>query len=301
MKTFVLATANPDKAREIEEILRPIGITLLPRPVDVPDVTEDGETLEDNALLKARALVEATGRAAIADDTGLFVDALSGAPGVYSARYAGERATYSDNCRKLLRELEGVALPQRSARFRTVAAVAYPDGSWFVVDGEVEGLIAESELGRGSRLTVRLPRAQLAHVGSPPGVSPESGAQNAAKVLYIEDNPVNAILVQQLLAGWPDVEVVVATTGADGIVQARQLRPDLVLLDMNLPDMGGADVLRRLRSEDATRGLRVIALSAATLQEDVDAAKAAGADAYWTKPIDFVQVLQGVEAALSGR
>ncbi len=149
MKTFVLATANPDKAREIEEILRPIGITLLPRPGDVPDVTENGETLEDNALLKARALVEATGRAAIADDTGLFVDALSGAPGVYSARYAGERATYSDNCRKLLRELEGVALPQRTARFRTVAAVAYPDGSWFVVDGEVEGLIAESELGDG--------------------------------------------------------------------------------------------------------------------------------------------------------
>ncbi|MCH8179263.1 MAG: response regulator [Proteobacteria bacterium] len=120
-------------------------------------------------------------------------------------------------------------------------------------------------------------------------------------LLYIEDNPVNAILVQQLLAGWPDVEVVVAPTGGEGLVQARQLRPDLVLLDMNLPDMGGVDVLRKLRSEDATRGLRVIALSAATLQDDIDAAKAAGADAYWTKPIDFVQVLQGVEAALSGR
>ena len=122
-------------------------MTLLPRPADVPEVIEDGETLEDNALLKARALVTATGRAAIADDTGLFVDALDGAPGVWSARYAGEQATYADNCDKLLRELHDVAAPERTARFRTVAAVAYPDGSWFVVDGEVEGTIATSPVG----------------------------------------------------------------------------------------------------------------------------------------------------------
>lgn len=147
MTTFVLATANPDKAREIEEILGPVGVTLLPRPADVPEVIEDGETLEDNALLKARALVAATGRSAIADDTGLFVDALDGAPGVWSARYAGEHATYSDNCEKLLRELDGVPPENRTARFRTVAAVAYPDGSWFVVDGEVEGTIALSPIG----------------------------------------------------------------------------------------------------------------------------------------------------------
>lgn len=147
MRTFVLATANPDKAREIEEILGPVGVTLLPRPNEVPDVVEDGETLEDNALLKARALVTATGRAAIADDTGLFVDALGGAPGVYSARYAGENATYADNCAKMLRELEGVAESDRTARFRTVAAVAYPDGSWFVIDGEVEGTIALAPSG----------------------------------------------------------------------------------------------------------------------------------------------------------
>ena len=147
MKTFVLATANPDKAREIEEILRPIGITLLARPPEVPEVIEDGETLEDNALLKARALVDATGRAAIADDTGLFVDALGGAPGVFSARYAGENATYADNCRKLLSEMNGIVDSDRTARFRTVAAVAYPDGSWFVVDGEVEGRIAEAASG----------------------------------------------------------------------------------------------------------------------------------------------------------
>lgn len=147
MTTFVLATANPDKAREIEEILSPVGVTLLPRPSDVPEVIEDGETLEENALLKARALVAATGRAAIADDTGLFVDALDGAPGVWSARYAGEQATYSDNCEKLLRELRNVVNEKRTARFRTVAAVAYPDGSWFVVDGEVEGTIAQEPVG----------------------------------------------------------------------------------------------------------------------------------------------------------
>jgi XTP/dITP diphosphohydrolase len=147
MKTYVLATANPDKAQEIRAILDGLEITLVPRPDDVPDVIEDGETLEDNALLKARALCDATGMAAIADDTGLFVDALNGAPGVYSARYAGEDATYADNCAKMLRELEGVSSEQRTARFRTVAAVAYPDGSWFVVDGEVEGRIAESPRG----------------------------------------------------------------------------------------------------------------------------------------------------------
>ena len=147
MKTYVLATANPDKAREIEAILAGLDIALVPRPPEVPEVIEDGETLEDNALLKARALCEATGMAAIADDTGLFVDALDGSPGVYSARYAGEEATYADNCAKMLRELTGVALESRTARFRTVAAVAYPDGSWFVVDGEVEGAIAESARG----------------------------------------------------------------------------------------------------------------------------------------------------------
>lgn len=147
MRTYVLATANPDKAQEIRAILDGLDVTLIPRPDDVPEVIEDGETLEDNALLKARALCEATGMAAIADDTGLFVDALNGAPGVYSARYAGEVATYADNCAKMLRELTGVDAAKRTARFRTVAAVAYPDGSWFVVDGEVEGHIAETPRG----------------------------------------------------------------------------------------------------------------------------------------------------------
>jgi XTP/dITP diphosphohydrolase len=144
--TFVLATANPHKTEEMRAVLAPFGVELLDRPLEVPDVEETGDTLEENALLKARALVEATGRAAIADDTGLFVDALDGRPGVRSARYAGETASYDDNVTKLLEELGDVAAPRR-ARFVTVICVAYSDGSAFCVVGELLGVIAQARLG----------------------------------------------------------------------------------------------------------------------------------------------------------
>jgi XTP/dITP diphosphohydrolase len=144
--TFVLATANPHKADEIRAVLLPLGVDLLERPADVAEVDETGDTLEENALLKARALVEATGRAAIADDTGLFVDALNGRPGVRSARYAGEDASYEDNVSKLLQELAGVDGP-RTARFLTVIAVAYPDGTAFCVQGELDGVITLARAG----------------------------------------------------------------------------------------------------------------------------------------------------------
>jgi XTP/dITP diphosphohydrolase len=143
--TFVLATANPHKADEMRAVLTPLGVELLERPHGVEDVEETGETLEENALLKARALVEATGRAAIADDTGLFVDALHGRPGVRSARYAGEAATYDDNVTKLLEELDGVEA--RTARFVTVIAVAFPDGTSFCVAGQLDGVITRARLG----------------------------------------------------------------------------------------------------------------------------------------------------------
>jgi XTP/dITP diphosphohydrolase len=141
---LVLASANPDKVAEIAEVLSAaLDVELVPRPASVPDVEEDGETLLDNARLKARALVAATGTAAVADDTGLEVDALGGAPGVISARYAGADVTYADNVAKLLRELE--ALPdrggERRARFRTVALAAFPDGTEVWTEGAVEGLI----------------------------------------------------------------------------------------------------------------------------------------------------------------
>ncbi len=146
---LVLASANPDKVREIQSVLSiALDVTLLPRPASVPDVVEDGETLLDNARLKAATLVAATGEAAVADDTGLEVEALGGAPGVYSARYAGENATYADNVDKLLLELEGVTGTKgRAARFRTVALAVFPDGSELWAEGTVEGSIATSACG----------------------------------------------------------------------------------------------------------------------------------------------------------
>jgi XTP/dITP diphosphohydrolase len=144
---LVLASANPDKAAEIRAILAPAGVELLPRPDGVPEVMETGETLEQNARLKAAALATATGLAAVADDTGLLVDALDGAPGVLSARYAGEGATYADNVAKLLAELDGVALEARTARFQTVALACWPDGREVLALGAVEGLIATEARG----------------------------------------------------------------------------------------------------------------------------------------------------------
>jgi XTP/dITP diphosphohydrolase len=137
---FVLATANAHKAEEMRAILRPLALELLARPRDVPEVNETEDTLEGNALLKARALVVATGLPAIADDTGLFVDALDGRPGVYSARYAGEDASYQENVTKLLAELKDVSAPRRAV-FRSVIAVAYPQNEWFSVEGLLEGRI----------------------------------------------------------------------------------------------------------------------------------------------------------------
>ena len=122
-------------------------IELLARPNDVAVVEETGETLEDNARLKATALVAATGEAAIADDTGLEVVALGGAPGVLSARFAGESALYADNVAKLLACLEGET--DRRARFRTVVICRLPDGTEIGGEGAIEGAIALSPRGVG--------------------------------------------------------------------------------------------------------------------------------------------------------
>jgi XTP/dITP diphosphohydrolase len=146
----VLASANPDKVKEIVAVLSAaLPVELLPRPDDVPEVVEDADSLVGNARLKAGALTAATQAAAVADDTGLEVDALGGAPGVYSARYAGESATYADNVAKLLRELEaredgGGA---RRASFKTVALVAFPDGSEVWAEGVLPGTISAEPRG----------------------------------------------------------------------------------------------------------------------------------------------------------
>jgi XTP/dITP diphosphohydrolase len=124
-------------------------LDLAPRPAEVPDVDEIGTTLVENARLKAAAIAAATGEPAVADDTGLLVDALDGAPGVYSARFAGEGATYADNVAKLLRELDGVDPERRTARFETVALVRWPDGREIAVTGAVDGVIASAARGDG--------------------------------------------------------------------------------------------------------------------------------------------------------
>lgn len=146
---LVIATKNTGKARELGELLKGLAIEVLSL-ADFPAVTlppEDGKSFRENALKKARTVFEATGLPTIADDSGLEVDALDNAPGVYSARYAGESATDEDNCRKLLKELEGVAPEERTARF--VCALAYKDGRGEeVFDGELRGRIAARPRGR---------------------------------------------------------------------------------------------------------------------------------------------------------
>ena len=144
---LVLATANPDKAAEIEVIVAPLGFDVSPRPADLPDVEETGSTLEDNARLKAAAIAAATGDAALADDTGLEVEALGGGPGVWSARYAGENATYAENVAKLLGALDGVPVERRRAWFRTVVMVCWPDGREVKAEGVTAGTIAGAPRG----------------------------------------------------------------------------------------------------------------------------------------------------------
>ena len=144
MLQLVCASANPDKVAEIQQLLAGV-VDLLPRPGDVPDVVEDADSLLGNARLKAAALSAATGKPAVADDTGLEVAALDGAPGVDAAHYAGEGCSYADNRRKLLAELDGVA--DRRAAFKTVAIVMWPDGRELAVEGVCPGVITTEERG----------------------------------------------------------------------------------------------------------------------------------------------------------
>lgn len=149
LKELVLATRNRHKGEELAALLADLGIrirTLADFP-DAHEVEETGATCEDNARKKAMEMARVTGLPTVADDTGLEVDALGGRPGVYAARYAGEHATYEDNCRKLLKELQGVPVGKRSARFLTVAAVALPSGAVQVAQGILEGAIAEAPVG----------------------------------------------------------------------------------------------------------------------------------------------------------
>jgi XTP/dITP diphosphohydrolase len=150
MIDLVIASKNEGKIREIVDILRPSGIKTLTYKdfPEWPDVEETGDTFFDNAMLKAKALVDLLGVAAVSDDSGLEVDALGGAPGVYSARYAGEDGNAAKNNERLLRELDGISEEKRTARFHCVAVLLFHDGRVVRADGTLEGRIGFEKKGR---------------------------------------------------------------------------------------------------------------------------------------------------------
>lgn len=151
MRRLVIATGNVGKLKEIEKLLDDRAFELLtPRDFpDFPDVIEDGTTFEENAIKKAVNASRSSGLPALADDSGLVVDALHGKPGVFSARFAGEGANDSDNNAKLLQALEGVPLEKRTAHFRCVVAFCNPDGGCYTFKGKLDGFILESPSGNG--------------------------------------------------------------------------------------------------------------------------------------------------------
>jgi len=145
--TIVIATRNPGKTKEIRDLLQgfPIIIKNLDDFGPIPEVTEDGDTFDDNAYKKSSFTSRILGLPALSDDSGLCVDALDGAPGVYSARYAGDDATDADNCAKVLKELAGQQ--NRKASFQCVISIAVPTGAALTYEGSCDGVILESPRG----------------------------------------------------------------------------------------------------------------------------------------------------------
>ena len=149
MKIFI-ATKNQKKLVELSRILEPMGFDVVcEKDLDKPleDIEETGTTFEENAILKAKAGLEATGYISVADDSGICVDYLNGAPGIYSARYSGGHGNDDDNNKKILKELEGVPMEKRTAYYVAAIACVFPDGSEFTVRGECHGHIAFEESG----------------------------------------------------------------------------------------------------------------------------------------------------------
>ncbi|MDW7681703.1 MAG: XTP/dITP diphosphatase [bacterium] len=145
---IVLATKNQDKVKEIKQLLKDIAVEVftLDHFPEIDEIIEDGVTLEQNAIKKAKTVFHRTGLIAVADDTGLEVDALAGKPGVFSSRFAGEDATYEDNVRKLLQQMEGISQSKRGARFRCVISIVGP-GIAQSVDGVCSGMITRQKRG----------------------------------------------------------------------------------------------------------------------------------------------------------
>lgn len=145
---LVLATKNRHKAEEIQNFLRDLPLEIVSLDVFSNIILrEEGSSLRENAMHKARTVAAATKEWALADDTGLFVDALGGRPGIFSARFSGEAATFQENVEQLLKEMEGVANKDRTAYFSSVLALAQADGREVVVEGRLEGLITHTPAG----------------------------------------------------------------------------------------------------------------------------------------------------------
>jgi signal transduction histidine kinase/ActR/RegA family two-component response regulator len=164
-------------------------------------------------------------------------------------------------------------------------------------------LRVRSETGKGSTFTLLLP-AGAAPAAEPSGDASDGSAKTQTpaarrQVLYIEDEPLNVLLMQEVFRARPQWELQIATDGSSGLAAARAQRHDLLLIDMNLPDMNGLELIRALRSDAHGAGLQCIALSADAMQTQIDAALAAGFDGYWTKPINVVHILEGLGQALS--
>ena len=150
VKEIVIATHNPDKKKEIMIALRELGVNILSLDSfpEIGEIEETGSTLLENSLIKARTVSAVTGKPAIADDTGLEVDALNGAPGIYSARYAGINVSYEDNIRKLLSEMSSFDIGSRTARFRTVVSF-HSSNEELWTEGVIEGSITMNAIGKG--------------------------------------------------------------------------------------------------------------------------------------------------------
>ena len=148
-RKLILATRNKGKLKEIQALLSDLDIDImsLDEAENAPHVVEDGKTFMENAFKKARVIAEATGIMALADDSGLEVDALDGAPGVHSARYSGENASDASNNEKLLADLEGVSSGKRSAHFSCVIIVYHPSGQWISTEARCEGEITNKIIG----------------------------------------------------------------------------------------------------------------------------------------------------------
>ena len=149
MKNVLIASKNSGKIAEFKQMLSPLGIEVVSLLdfLDAPDVEETGETFQQNAKLKAEAITKRYGCIAIADDSGLVVDKLEGRPGVYSARYAGEDKDDQKNIEKVLEELSGIPMPERTAHFVCVLAISSPERPTYFVEGECHGLIATNPSG----------------------------------------------------------------------------------------------------------------------------------------------------------